>query len=47
MYEAQGKFVEAIAAYKNYIINTFDNKLIDGAKDSIERCKKKLEILNL
>lgn len=47
MYEAQGKFVEAISAYKNYIINTFDNKLIDGAKDSIERCKKKLEILNL
>jgi tetratricopeptide (TPR) repeat protein len=47
MYEVQGKFVEAIAAYKNYIINTFDNKLIDGAKDSIERCKKKLEILNL
>lgn len=47
MYEAQGKYKEAIEAYKNNILNTFDNKQVDTAKDSIERCKKKLEILNL
>ncbi len=47
MLEAQGKYKEAIEAYKNYITNTFDNKQLDTAKDSIERCKKKIEILSL
>lgn len=47
MYEAQGKYKEAIEAYKNNILNTFDNKQVDTAKDSIERCKKKMEIMNL
>lgn len=44
MYEAQGKYNEAIEAYKNYARNVFDSKLVDTAKDSIERCKKKAEI---
>jgi tetratricopeptide (TPR) repeat protein len=47
MYEAQGRYDEAINAYKQYIINSFDNRQIDTAKDSIERCKKKKEILSL
>lgn len=47
MNEAQGKYNEAISAYKNYILNSFDNKQVDTAKDSIERCKKKMEIMNL
>ncbi|MFN8286334.1 MAG: hypothetical protein U0V74_06255 [Chitinophagales bacterium] len=47
MNEAQQKYKEAIDAYKNYIANSFDNKQIDTAKDSIERCKKKMEIFNL
>lgn len=45
MYEAQGKYNDAIGAYKNYIANTFDSKQVDTAKDSIERCKKKAELL--
>jgi tetratricopeptide (TPR) repeat protein len=44
MYEAQGKYQEAIDSYKQYAANTFDSKLLDTAKDSIERCKKKMEI---
>lgn len=44
MYEAQGNFKEAIEAYKKYVLNTFDSKQLDNAKDSIERCKKKMEI---
>lgn len=47
MYEAQGKYDEAINAYKQYILNSYDNRQIDTAKDSIERCKKKREIMNL
>ncbi|MFN8322506.1 MAG: tetratricopeptide repeat protein [Chitinophagales bacterium] len=45
MYEAQGKYSEAIDAYKKYAAATFDNKQLDSAKDSIERCKKKMEIM--
>lgn len=45
MYEAQGKYNEAIEAYKRYIANIYDNKLIETASDSIARCKRKLEIL--
>ena len=45
MYEAQGKYKEAIDAYKSYAAATFDNKQLDSAKDSIERCKKKMEML--
>lgn len=44
MYEAQGKYQQAIDSYKQYAANTFDSKLLDAAKDSIERCKKKVEI---
>ena len=46
MYEAQGKYNEAIEAYKNYIRSSFDNKQVDTAIDSIERCKKKVQIFN-
>jgi Tfp pilus assembly protein PilF len=46
MYEAQGKYNEAIEAYKNYIKSSFDNKQVDTATDSIERCKKKAQIFN-
>jgi len=45
MYEARGMYKEAIEAYRNYIINLYDNKLIDTAKESMDRCKKKMEIL--
>lgn len=47
MYESQGKYDEAINAYKQHILNSFDNRQIDTAKDSIERCKKKKEIMSL
>ena len=45
MLEAQQKYAEAIDAYKKYAAATFDNKQLDQAKESIERCKKKLEIM--
>jgi tetratricopeptide (TPR) repeat protein len=45
MYEGQGKFAEAIDAYKKYAAATFDSKQLESAKDSIDRCKKKMEIL--
>jgi tetratricopeptide (TPR) repeat protein len=47
MYETRGMFKEAIEAYKNYATSTFNNKQLDTAKESIERCKKKLEIQNI
>jgi tetratricopeptide (TPR) repeat protein len=46
MYETQGKYTEAIDAYKKYIASTFNNKQVDTAKESIDRCKKKVEILS-
>jgi tetratricopeptide (TPR) repeat protein len=47
MYETQGKLQDAIEAYKKYAQTTFNNKQLDTAKESIDRCKKKLEIQNL
>lgn len=46
MYESQGMFDDAIKYYKNSILHTFDNKVIDTAAASIERCKKKKEVMN-
>jgi tetratricopeptide (TPR) repeat protein len=45
MYETQRKYKEAIEAYKNYAASTFNNKQLDTAKESIDRCKKKMELL--
>lgn len=44
MYEAQGNYKEAIDAYKKFAAATFDDKQLDTAKASIERCKKKLDL---
>jgi len=46
MYEAQGKYKEAIEAYKQYAAATFDDKQLDTAKASIERCKKKMDLFS-
>ena len=45
MYESMGKFDDAIIFYKNNILYTFDNKVIDTAVANIERCKRKKELL--
>jgi tetratricopeptide (TPR) repeat protein len=45
MYESQGKYDEAIKYYKLYVQNSYDNKMIETAADSITRCKRKKEIL--
>lgn len=45
MYEGQGKYKEAIDSYRLYIASTLDSKQMETAKDSIERCKKKMEYL--
>lgn len=44
MYEAQAKYNQAIEAYNNYIRHLYDNKLIDTARNSIERCKMKMQM---
>lgn len=44
MYETTGKLDDAIHYYKLYAQNLFDTKLIDGAVDAVNRCKKKKEI---
>lgn len=47
MYESLGRFDEAITFYKNCILQTFDNKMVDTASASIERCKKKKALISL
>lgn len=44
MYEAQSKFNEAIEAYNQNIRHLYDTKLIDTARNSIERCKMKMSL---
>ncbi|HTF80258.1 MAG TPA: tetratricopeptide repeat protein [Cytophagales bacterium] len=45
MRELQGRYADAIDFYKLYIKNNFDSKGIDTATESIERCKRKMQIL--
>jgi Tfp pilus assembly protein PilF len=45
MYEMRGMYDQAISKYKEYIGYVFDNKQIDNAMASIERCQRKKEIL--
>lgn len=47
MYEMQGKPQEAIDYYQKAALVTLDTVKLDKYKESIERCRKKLEILNL
>jgi len=44
MLEAQAKYKEAIESYRNYIRYLYDNKLIDVAKSSIDRCQSKIDL---
>lgn len=44
MYEAQGKYNQALEAYNNYIRHLYDNKLIETGKGSIERVKMKMDM---
>lgn len=46
MYEMQGNLQEAIDFYQKAAIVTLDMGKLDKYKESIDRCKKKLEILN-
>jgi tetratricopeptide (TPR) repeat protein len=41
MYEAQGKMEEAITHYRKVIAQSFDNKTVDLAMESVARCEKK------
>lgn len=45
MYEQQEKFEKAIEYYKNGALKSLDKNMITRAKDSIERCKMKKELL--
>ena len=47
MYETRGMLNQAIESYKCFAQTTFLTKQLDTAKDSIERCKKKMEIKNM
>jgi Tfp pilus assembly protein PilF len=46
MFEAQGKYEQAIEYYKQYIRYLFDNKLIENAQASIQRCITKKSIIS-
>lgn len=46
MLEAQGKFDEAIVNYRKVISQTFDNKTVDIAMESVARCEKKRNFLS-
>lgn len=46
MYEMQGNLQQAIEYYQKAAIVTLDGTKLDKYKDGIERCKKKMEILN-
>lgn len=47
MYEMQGKLQEAIDYYQKAAMVTLDGAKLDKYKENIERCQKKMEILNL
>lgn len=46
MYEMQGNLSQAIEHYQNAALVTLDSAKLDKYKDGIERCQKKMEILN-
>lgn len=46
MYEMQGNLQQAIEYYQKAAIVTLDGTKLDKYKDGIDRCRKKLEILN-
>ena len=41
MYEVQGKFDNAISSFRLCIKNSYDNKTIEAAAESIKRCERK------
>ena len=45
MFEQQGKLDEAISYYKKCALSTLDKNVLNTAKDSLERCKTKKELL--
>lgn len=47
LYEDTKQYDKAIDKYKEYALTLYDNSLIEKTKESILRCKQKLEILNL
>ncbi len=44
MYEAQQKYNKAIDSFNQNILHLYDNKLIETARASIDRCKSKMMI---
>lgn len=46
MYEMQGNLQEAIDYYQKAAIVTLDNAKLDKYKESVDRCRKKMDILN-
>lgn len=45
MREIQGRYDEAIHYFRLYIQNSYDNKVIETAAESIKRCERKKELL--
>lgn len=46
MYEMTGNLQQAIKYYQDAAIVTLDTSKLDKYKEGIDRCRKKLEILN-
>ncbi len=47
LYEDTKQYEKAIEKYKEYAFTLYDNNLIEKAKESIIRCRQKIDILNL
>ena len=45
MYEQMGELDKAIENFRNAGLNTLDQKVLERAKASIERCKMKKELM--
>jgi len=46
MYEMSGNIQQAMKYYQDAAIVTLDSTKLDKYKEGIDRCRKKLEILN-
>lgn len=47
LYEDTKQYEKAIEKYKEYAMSLYDNQLLEKAKESIVRCRQKMEIQNM
>lgn len=47
LYEDTRQYDKAVEKYKEYALTLYDNALLEKAKESIVRCRQKMEIMDL